>query len=142
MRHVVTHPRLFGYFVQNHAQNFGCLVLRGLVQTVVNPFPFAPRRHKSLFPQIREVPRNFRLADAQNFGQVADAHLAPVHQIQQAQARLVAKRPKDFVQHMQARAGVKRHAFFAPPLSFLFHARDFSIYIFALTYMSAGRMLS
>jgi hypothetical protein len=36
------------------------------------------------------VPGNLRLRDVQNLDQVADANLAPVHQVKQAQTRRVS----------------------------------------------------
>jgi len=63
-------------------------------QTIMHPLAVPPRAHQPGSPQIRQMPRDLRLPLAQNLDKVADAHLAPAHQVQQTQARRISQRCK------------------------------------------------
>lgn len=61
---------------------------------VVYPFAFAARGDYTRAAKIGQMPRNFGLALAENLNEITDTHLASVHEIEQAQARLIGKSGK------------------------------------------------
>jgi hypothetical protein len=52
----------------------------------VHPLALAPGGNDSSFSQISEMPRNFWLRSADDFGEVADAYLLLCHQVDEPQA--------------------------------------------------------
>src|ERR1051326_6022424 len=63
----------------------------GRHDAVVHPLAFTSRRDDPGASQVREVSRNLRLVHPQHFDEVADADLAPAHQVQQAQTSPVGQ---------------------------------------------------
>jgi hypothetical protein len=55
-------------------------------EAVVHPLALAPGGNDSSFSQISEMPRNFWLRSADDFGEVADAYLLLCHQVDEPQA--------------------------------------------------------
>lgn len=63
-------------------------------EAVVHPFSLAPRGDDSGPPQVGQMARDLRLAQAKDFDKIADADFAISHQVEQAQARGIGKRAK------------------------------------------------
>jgi len=64
----------------------------------VHPASLAPRRYNPGAPQIGQVARNFRLADAENFHEIADANFPVRSQVEQAQARGIGQSAEEQVE--------------------------------------------
>jgi hypothetical protein len=56
---------------------------------IVHPFAIASRLHDPSLAKVGKMTRNLGLALPQNFHEIAHAHFAPVHQVEQAQPRWV-----------------------------------------------------
>jgi len=62
---------------------------------VMHPFALAPRGNDAGFAQVGEMAGDLGLALTEDLDKVADADLAPGHQVEQAQASLVSQSRKD-----------------------------------------------
>lgn len=80
------------------AENSGGDFVGWRKKAVVHPFPLAARGDDSGAAQVSQVARNFRLAQAQNFDEIANADFAIRHEIEQAEARGVGERAKEKIQ--------------------------------------------
>ena len=61
----------------------------------MHPLPFPACGDDPSTAEVGEVPGNLRLALAENLDEVADADLAAVHQVEEAQARAVGQRGEE-----------------------------------------------
>jgi arsenite methyltransferase len=100
----------------------------------MHPLAVAARRHNSRAPQVRKVPGNLGLTLLQDLHKVADANLAPIHQVQQAQPRGIGERCKQ--RYQVERFGRPRHRFIIYALTDMYSGNTF-----ALTYMKAGAVM-
>jgi len=88
-RTIFTEPR------QCLAQNLRRADARRHHDAIVHPLPFAPRLHDSRPAQIGEMARYLRLPLRQDLNEIADTNLLFAHQVQQAQAGIIAQRLKE-----------------------------------------------
>lgn len=85
----------------------------GRGQPVVDPETRAASVHEARAPEHRQVPRGFRLGDAEALVNVAHAHLAGAQQPENPQTGGIAQRPADVGNRRGAGAGsyLCRHIF-------------------------------
>ena len=69
---------------------------------VMNPLPFPPRSHQARPAQEGQMPGDFRLADSEDFDQITDANLPPIHQVEQPEPRAIGEKPE---QPFEGRSG-------------------------------------
>ncbi len=85
-------------------------------QAVVDPQSVAPRFDEALPPQIRQMPRGFRLRDAEAFVDVADADFPGQQEAEDPQTRGVGKGAEqlfhvlDLLVHISALTNIPRRS--------------------------------
>jgi hypothetical protein len=77
--------------LQSGVQDGGCSGVIGTPDAVVHPFAFSACVDDAGVAKIGEVSRYFGLALFENFYEVADAHFAAIHQIEQTKAGRVGE---------------------------------------------------
>ena len=87
-------PQVRQGFLQNRCRS---RILR-CHHAVVHPASLAPRRYDFGPAQISQVARNFRLADAEDFHEIADADFPVRGQIEQAEARGIGQGAEEQVE--------------------------------------------
>lgn len=105
--HLQIQPEPFQRRVQNRRRR---CVHRPL-DSVVHPLPLAPRPHNPGIPQIRQMPRDLRLALPQDLHKIADADLCSIHQMQQAQTSRVGQCRKQPGEVHRLIQGISIHPF-------------------------------
>jgi len=92
---------------EGRAKDLGGRRLARRRETIVHPAAVAPRLDDARPAQVRQMARDFRLADPQDSDEVADAHFAVGDQIQEAETRGIGERAKEIVE--RAAVGLRGH---------------------------------
>ena len=85
------HGFLFAEDGEGFAEDFCGAGMGGDDDAVVHPLPFPPRGDDSGSAEIGEVARDFRLALAEDFDEIADADFPAVHEVEEAEAGAVGQ---------------------------------------------------
>jgi len=79
------HLRIVPEAVKRFAENSGGCWAPGILNAVVHPLAFPPRRHQSGFAEVGEVAGDFRLRLLKNLDEVTDTDLAIAHEVEQSE---------------------------------------------------------
>jgi hypothetical protein len=80
------------------AEDAGGGLVSGREQAIVHPLALPPRRNDPCPAEIGEMSRYFRLVDAKDSDEIADADLSVGDEVQQTKARGVGERPEKQVE--------------------------------------------
>lgn len=94
-RPVGLHRALFLQPRKRLPQNLNCPKVWRHNDPIVHPFPLAPRLDDSGAAKVSQMAGNLRLPLIQNLDKVADTNLLFSHEIQEAEAGIVAERLKE-----------------------------------------------
>jgi hypothetical protein len=81
--------------LERGVEDGGGAMVQGPLNAVVHPLAVAAGADDAGVAQIGQMPRNLGLALLENFNEVADADLAAIHEIEQAEASAVGKRSEE-----------------------------------------------
>jgi hypothetical protein len=104
-RIIAPHWSCLPQVLQSFVQDCRCRTALRQDQAVVHPAPLAARRDDAGAPQIGEVARDFRLADPQDFDEIADANFSVGNEVQKTQPCWIGKGAKQEIERKGLRLG-------------------------------------
>ncbi len=98
LRQISLHVRRLPQMSQGFFQDCGrdCSARRS--ETVVHPSPLAPRGDDARAAQVRQVTRDFRLADLEDLHEIADANFRVGDQVEETKPRAIGQSAKEEIE--------------------------------------------
>jgi hypothetical protein len=95
LRQIILHIRKSPQMDQGFLQDRGCDRIAGGQKTIVHPPPLSPGGDDPRAAEIRQMPRDFWLADLEDLHKIADANFLVGDEVEQAKPRAIGQGAKE-----------------------------------------------